>query len=176
MKRFAGEWKALDLPGPEQKSIEGRKFLPTMPGFLKDRVFIGQAYATRDTFVIPAFREDGTPFSQYVIQKLPDYNYFSLPPVVSKDGRLLALHLIHENKLTHWWAYDMDMDPAGASYYLYVWESQAKSPISAIKISRHAVYFSFFPQGIAKIVILDDDMLKVFPLSASPPPNEETHH
>ena len=175
VKRFAGEWKALEQPVPEQEDIEDRKFQPTMPGFLKDRVFIGQTYATGDTLVTPAFREDGMPFSQYVIQKLPDYNYFRLPPVVSQDGRLLALHLIHENKITHWWACDMDMDPAGASYYWYVWESQAKYPIATIKISRHAVYCSFFPQGVTKIVVLDDDRLKVFPLSASSP-NEEVHH
>ena len=68
------------------------------------------------------------------------------------------------------------MDSASANYYLYVWVSQVKYPIAIIRGSRYALQVGFFPQGTPIIAILDDDMLKVFPLSATPSPSEKARH
>lgn len=170
-REFSGEWKGLPLPVPQRKVVKNNTFQPNGPIFLKDRVFVGQAYETEDEFVIPTFLEDGTVLSRNAMRKLPDYNYFRMPTIVSQDGRYFAIRLMHENKLTHWWDADMDMDATGAGYLLYVWQPEVTSPIALIEISRYALAVSFFPPGIPDIAILDDDKLKVFPLPKNPSPS-----
>jgi hypothetical protein len=171
IREFNGDWKQLPNFDPPPANGIGMNLINLSKSFISTDLIAGQIYETKDGFVWHLFGTDGSMRNKFVAPRLPNYNWFSPVASNSQDGLYVGLRMQHENMLTHWWDHTMDMWPAGASYFLYVWSTKSSSAIARIKVSEKSGRPSFFPPGTAEIAIVDDGTLKAFSLPTNSAPN-----
>lgn len=172
VKRFEGPWRVLPNSFPDGQIGLAPNVGWSPLGFLSDDVIAGRFIESKDKFVWPMFQMDGTFKANFAIPRSPYYNYFSpFPPQTSQDGRYAAVRLQHENAITHWWDKTMDMWPAGASYFLYIWSTESASAIARIRILPDSQPMCFLPAETLEIAIVEAGTLKVFSFAT----NSTTH-